>query len=205
MPNQKKYSKVHSEIIKGFVKNLPDELLLLFKQRYMEAKAFGEKDPKSYLILEPGRYINYMEFFPRNQENLNFSYEDDKLFAEDSYELDPRIDNRDVKMVFYPFELDDKNLKPVFAYTYYFDEGKRAEEDSKLDAKTSDMVLAFNQTFPNLFEIIKKRYKEAKAVGEDLLKTGSRIPVFEGKIKPNDACPCGSGKKYKKCCANRPN
>lgn len=25
-----------------------------------------------------------------------------------------------------------------------------------------------------------------------------------GKIGRNDSCPCGSGKKYKKCCLNRP-
>ncbi len=205
LPNQKKHSKVQTEIIKGFVKNLSDELLVLFKQRYMEAKAFGEKDPKSYLILEPGRYVNYMEIFPRNEENLNFSHGDGKLFAEDSYELDPRVDNRDVKMVFYPFELDDKNLKPVFTYTYHFDEGKRAEEDNKLDAKTSEMLLSLNQSFPDLFETFKKRYKEAKLVGDDLLKSGPKTPVFESKIKPNDACSCGSGKKFKKCCANKLN
>jgi hypothetical protein len=109
LPNQKKYTKTQSEIIKGFVKNLPNEILVLFKQRYTEAKAFGEKDPKSYLVLEPGRYVNYMECFPRNSENLNYSCEEEKFFAEDSYELDPRIDNRDVKLVFYPFELDDKS------------------------------------------------------------------------------------------------
>ena len=197
---------MQSEIIKGFVKNLPKELFVLLKQRYMEAKAFGEKDPKSYLIFEPGRYVNYMECFPRNgEENLNFSYAENRFFSEDSYELDPRINNRDVKLVFYPFELDDKNLKPVFTYTYYFNEDKRAETDSKLDAKTSDMLLAFNQTFPNLFEIFKKRYKKTKLIGEDLLKSGSQNPMLEDHVKPNDACPCGSGKKYKKCCANKLN
>lgn len=41
LPNQKKYTKVQSNIIKGFVANFPSELLVLFKQRYMEAKAFG--------------------------------------------------------------------------------------------------------------------------------------------------------------------
>ena len=141
LPNQKKYTKVQSEIIKGFVKNLPKELLVLFKQRYTEAKAFGEKDPKSYLVLEPGRYVNYMEYFPQNSENLNFSCEEEKYFSEDSYELDPRIDNRDVKLVFYPFALDDKNLKPIFTYTYHFDEDKRSEADSKLDAKETNMLL----------------------------------------------------------------
>ena len=205
LPNQKKYTKVQSEIIKGFVKNLPNELLVLFKQRYMEAKAFGEKDPKSYLILDPGKYVNYMECFPRNEENLNFSCEEEKFFAEDSYELDPRIDNRDIKLVFYPFELDDKNLKPIFTYTYYFDENKRAEADSKLDAKASNILLGLNQTFPNLFETFKKRYKQSKSMGDDLLKLGPKIPVSEGEVKSNDPCPCGSGKKYKKCCANKLN
>ena len=205
LPNQKKYTKVQSEIIKGFVKNLPNELLVLFKQRYMEAKAFGERDPKSYLILDPGKYVNYMECFPRNEENLNFSCEEEKFFAEDSYELDPRIDNRDIKLVFYPFELDDKNLKPIFTYTYYFDENKRAEADSKLDAKASNILLGLNQTFPNLFETFKKRYKQSKSMGDDLLKSGPKILVSEGEVKSNDPCPCGSGKKYKKCCANKLN
>lgn len=33
-------------------------------------------------------------------------------------------------------------------------------------------------------------------------KTSSTI-VKEAKVYPNDPCPCGSGKKYKKCCGRR--
>jgi uncharacterized protein YecA (UPF0149 family) len=36
----------------------------------------------------------------------------------------------------------------------------------------------------------KELYKEQKA---------SRTVVKPAKIYPNDPCPCGSGKKYKKC------
>ncbi len=32
-----------------------------------------------------------MECFPQNSENLNFSCEEEKYFAEDSYELDSRV------------------------------------------------------------------------------------------------------------------
>lgn len=146
-----------------------------------------------------------MECFPRNNENLNFACEEEKFFAEDSYELDPRIDNRDVKLVFYPFELDEKNLKPIFTYTYYFEESKRADADSTIDAKASDILLGLNQTLPNVIDIFKKRYKECKSIGDDLLKSGPNVPTFEGELKPNDSCPCGSGKKYKKCCADKLN
>ena len=27
-----------------------------------------------------------------------------------------------------------------------------------------------------------------------------KVIKSEGKVRPNDPCPCGSGKKYKKCC-----
>ena len=40
-------------------------------------------------------------------------------------------------------------------------------------------------------ETKKKLYKEQKS---------STTIVKEAKIYPNDPCPCGSGKKYKKCC-----
>lgn len=31
-------------------------------------------------------------------------------------------------------------------------------------------------------------------------KTRTIIRKFDKKVMPNDPCPCGSGKKYKKCC-----
>ena len=40
-------------------------------------------------------------------------------------------------------------------------------------------------------ETRKKLYKEQKS---------STTVVKEAKVYPNDPCPCGSGKKYKKCC-----
>ena len=40
----------------------------------------------------------------------------------------------------------------------------------------------------------KALYKEQKA---------STTVVKEAKIYPNDPCPCGSGKKYKKCCGKK--
>lgn len=36
------------------------------------------------------------------------------------------------------------------------------------------------------------------------LKGFSRIsPLIADKVRPNDLCPCGSGKKAKKCCGSR--
>jgi preprotein translocase subunit SecA len=51
-----------------------------------------------------------------------------------------------------------------------------------------------------------KRQKVAKetsvaAASETAVK---KVPVRNtGKVGPNDPCPCGSGKKYKKCCRDK--
>jgi hypothetical protein len=39
---------------------------------------------------------------------------------------------------------------------------------------------------------------------EGLLADMSGRPVKKTKVKRNEPCPCGSGKKYKKCCLNHP-
>ena len=174
---------------------------MLFKQRYLEAKAFGENNPMSYLLFEPGRYVNFIEMFPRNGEMLDFSYNEEKYFAEDSYDLDPRTDNREVKLAFYKLELDSNQQKPIFSYTYYFNEKLRGKEDGRLAPEHNDMVMAINMANPDFYDKLKKRYKQAKKIGDELLKVPAETKIAEGKIKPNDSCPCGSGKKFKKCCA----
>jgi len=37
-------------------------------------------------------------------------------------------------------------------------------------------------------------------VPSDYAKDKSMGPQIGDKVRPNDQCPCGSGKKYKKCC-----
>ena len=48
----------------------------------------------------------------------------------------------------------------------------------------------------------KKREQVAKAVGTNRDNSVAKAPVRRADVKiyPNDPCPCGSGKKYKKCC-----
>ena len=50
-----------------------------------------------------------------------------------------------------------------------------------------------------------KREKVAKEVGTNAEPTVKKQPVRKAptKVGPNDPCPCGSGKKYKKCCMQK--
>jgi preprotein translocase subunit SecA len=50
-----------------------------------------------------------------------------------------------------------------------------------------------------------KREKVAKEIGTNAEATVKKQPVRKAltKVGPNDPCPCGSGKKYKKCCMQK--
>jgi hypothetical protein len=205
LPNHPTLNETQKKILEEFKEELTDEMIIHFKQRYMEAKAYGEKNPMSYLVFEPGQYVNYMEVFPRTSKLLDFSYKDTKHFAEDSYELDPRNDNKNIRLTFFKFDSSEEKLPPLFTYTYYFSETKREAEDAKLDQKQLDLIMQFHQFIPNLHEILKERYKETKQIGEELLKTAPDMKFEAHKTQRNELCPCGSGKKYKKCCALKVN
>ena len=52
-------------------------------------------------------------------------------------------------------------------------------------------------------EIQRKKVAVITSEGGASDKTVKRQPVRKTKIGPNDPCPCGSGKKYKKCCRDK--
>ena len=132
---------------------------------------------------------------------LDFNFSNEQYFAEDSYDIDPRNDNRSLKLAFYKLELDNTNQAPIFSSTYYLDERLREAEDAKLESANSEMLIAINESIPDFNDRLKKRYKEAKRIGKELLSNTSGLKMQEGNIKSSEPCPCGSGKKYKKCCA----
>lgn len=87
----------------------------------------------------------------------------------------------------------------------------------ELESITEDQTLVFDVDFEKLYfnmvdakadylfnlpqwEAIFSEEKR-KAITDEWRK--SKIRIAEVKIGRNDVCPCGSGKKYKKCCGNK--
>ncbi|MCX6825282.1 MAG: preprotein translocase subunit SecA [candidate division SR1 bacterium] len=64
----------------------------------------------------------------------------------------------------------------------------RAKEPEKMVYENSDGV--------EIFEVNDKN----QPMGTPNVFDEAVIPQPGGKVRPNDPCPCGSGKKYKKCC-----
>jgi len=58
---------------------------------------------------------------------------------------------------------------------------------------------AFRQRHPNYLARFARRYPVMKDIGARIVTTQTVVRT-EPKAGRNDPCPCGSGKKYKKCC-----
>jgi len=88
------------------------------------------------------------------------------------------------------------------------------------------LSILHNVEIPELPDIVRKRdeqevrqkarqkelneladnYKKNKEQGQGMLENGGKVVPFKRespKVGRNDPCPCGSGKKYKKCCLNK--
>ena len=56
---------------------------------------------------------------------------------------------------------------------------------------------AFQKRHPNHLGRFARRYPIMKSIGARIVATPPALPPKAGR---NDSCPCGSGKKYKRCC-----
>ena len=79
------------------------------------------------------------------------------------------------------------------------------EDDTEISLDIDFEKLLFNMheaKAPWLYELPEWNEVLPEEIRENIYKEwrASKIFVAEKKVGPNDPCPCGSGKKYKKCC-----
>jgi uncharacterized protein YecA (UPF0149 family) len=81
----------------------------------------------------------------------------------------------------------------------------RIEPIKKGRARLVQLWSLFQQRHPNHLASFARRYAMMKNIGARRLKAlpaaaPDTSPNAIPKIGRNEACPCGSGKKYKRCC-----
>ncbi len=95
--------------------------------------------------------------------------------------------------------IDDDALAPILRHLNAedFDEEHREEAQSLIDS-----YVASHKPLKNLEEAMYELVKAVYLLKKDLQPN---VPVTKTTpdVGRNDPCPCGSGKKFKKCCANK--
>lgn len=214
---------VAEEFCRDFYENFKPE----FRKHYHEAKEFGNK---LYNLLhacdnfQRKEMVSYSDISP---ETKLWSLSDGKdIFTViDRYCAKPDCLCQDVVLTFYPTIIGKDVLDPLFAIRLKED-GRFVEEESSTNPdEIKRLISAFEVKVPHLQAEVLSRLQKVKEFGRIMMK--ERIPkrhirtvlenlssepqnyeepqrpepvITEKKAGRNEPCPCGSGKKYKKCC-----
>jgi len=155
---------------------------------------------------EPGLLVSWAEAFP---DDLNFLIEHRQavFWANDMYCLSPGCPCETLLIAFY--QVDGKgNLQEVGTVAVDLGKWQVEEVHPKMgDQKKLRLLWKLLQKKPDLKETIRKRRRELRTIGREISRMGSKEeaqePLSRPRVGRNDPCPCGSGKKYKKCCLDK--
>jgi len=166
-------------------------------------------------ITEDGSLVGFGEIFPF-AECFEFELDGEKWAADDQYCVMPDCDCRDVVLSFLhllPAEGRSGIVKePIPAARYDYKRNKVTVECKPAVGEPSlaTLVRAVREAHPSFVEDVRHRHEQLKTLylrtvlaegpPDSAFGPGKTIRRDDPKIGRNDPCPCGSGKKYKKCC-----
>jgi hypothetical protein len=161
------------------------------------------------MIENEGAMIGYREILPYS-EQFRFSANDKEFLVLDQYCLRTGCGCKDVILSPVMIHENGKTRElPAFRVDYHAKKWEKASEckslgkSIKLDVFREKML----EAYPSIYSDLKQRHQNLKRV----YANSKRSHAASQQVSPvrstkkagrNDPCPCGSGKKYKKCCLN---
>ena len=159
---------------------------------------------------EPGLVVGWDEVYPYDPDFI-FEMSETRYWARDLYCINPGCPCKEITISFVEFDEDGKpkELGAVVINLNQF----RIDEIQAIEAPEKALIQLFNkfQRKADLKKTIKARQKEMRIIGKEIAKLSEinksqgvkSVSKVERKVGRNDPCPCGSGKKFKKCCLNK--
>ena len=211
--NKKKLPKADIKFAKQFLRQLDEnDFRLIHKMHFAFKNKVTEKAPIDAIDA-------YFDFDEVELEGLMYAYNDVLPYGDplhvtvdgrkyeifDQYCLQPKCACTDTILNVFPVDKVGKIGKEscVLSLKYKNRKWKTIEQrSSSVNLKTVRAAIAAQ--IPNFYAQLKKRHLKLKAIYAHSKKKyfspdqGLDMP----KVRRNDPCPCGSGKKFKKCCLN---
>jgi hypothetical protein len=149
--------------------------------------------------VKPGRILSFSSVFGVKYI-IQLSFLGNDFYVHDSYCINPLCECSEVTLNFK--RQGDKDQSPDSGLVY--DYKSNLIKENELDKEEAQEMIAILLSRDK--EIFCKRHRELKKeVNPYILKRLCKKRISDVKIGRNEPCPCGSGKKYKKCCLDKRN
>jgi len=155
---------------------------------------------------EPGLLVSWTEAFP-DDLNLLLKYQGAMFWANDMYCINPGCPCETVLIAFCQVH-DESRVEEMGIVTIHLGKWKVEGVDPQTgDEKKLRSLWELLRKRPHLRLTLQERRRKIRAVGREITRMGRGEEMEKSlpKLKSgrNDPCPCGSGKKYKKCCLDK--
>jgi len=95
----------------------------------------------------------------------------------------------------------EKTVKPTFYINLNYKKKQwEAVKEHAVPADVESARSAMEKQIPDLYKRLRSRHIKLKKIYAHCKKQHFKPQQQQIKTGRNDPCPCGSGKKYKKCC-----
>lgn len=201
----------YTEIIAEFMKSTDDRFIKYIRSQEKpkvktEHQLRNDIDPS---LIRGNGMVYYREIYRiAPYEELVFEYKDKQYLAMDCYCSNPTCNCMDVVLVFFMVENNIAKREAFLTYRVSFKTGRKKieEMDSSISTHLANELYSklLSYVCSNGTDFFKNRYMKIKEWGSSRNEFRKITTVVSPKQKPgrNDLCPCGSGKKYKKCCGS---
>jgi hypothetical protein len=195
------------ELLGLLKERMKGDLLEMVRRRWRAVKKQIDREMwrgQDWSWWEPGVLVSWTEVFP---DDLNFllEYEDTIFWANDMYCINPGCPCQTVVIAFREV-LGKSPTEDIGTVAIHLGKWRLEGIDPKLgDQKRLQSLWELLRKKAGLRSTLRQRRSDLRAIGRDI----GRVAQTEEKPLPkpaagrNDPCPCGSGKKYKKCCLNK--
>ncbi|MDA3898292.1 MAG: SEC-C metal-binding domain-containing protein [Desulfobacteraceae bacterium] len=126
----------------------------------------------------------------------------------DQYCLLPKCPCSDVTLSLMAIDITGKGGDELCAVEVNYRKKQwKTVENFSLKVSTKAVKSTIEEQVPDFYKRLLKRHVKLKSIYAHCKKKhfAPTTPIELPKIGRNEPCPCGSGKKYKKCCLNKSN
>lgn len=165
---------------------------------------------KDWSWWEPGAMVSWREVHPDDPDFLIDSG-DETLWAEDFYCITPKCSCREVKVHISRVSGEMDGYDGAIRVDLRRWKVSGEDDSSRLSPQQEHLWEVWNRSDPGIRKEMNRRRKQMLRLGPEIVNLSGRVraPVVEKKKKAerrvgrNEPCPCGSGRKYKKCCLSK--
>ena len=157
--------------------------------------------PMHKAIEDEGELVAYSEILPYGRKFFVGS-SDSAIFLDEQYCLRRGCDCDRVAACFIPVKDGRQSGESAMVQVHYRTGKVVPAEQGSFTQTPNELFKVFTEMYPDLLKQFSKRHKQLNRLYGSFINTLPGPPAVRiaQKVGRNEPCPCGSGKKFKKCC-----